>query len=83
MAEFKVKKPTKYINGLVFKDQTGFEIYYRDEELFISGCDSQKEADDALANHNPVKPGDPTIEEKLESVGLSIADLKAALGINA
>lgn len=34
-----------------------------------------------VAAHNPPPPTEPTIEEKLESVGLSVDDLKAALGL--
>jgi len=37
--------------------------------------------DDAIAAHNPPAPTEPTVAEKLASVGLSVADLKAALGL--
>ena len=83
MAEFKVQIPSKYINSVIFRQETGFDLYYRDGELFVSGCDSLDEAKEALKNHNPTKPAEPTIDEKLASVGLSLADLKVALGINA
>jgi hypothetical protein len=53
----------------------------RDNVLYVSGAKSQKEADDFLAAHNPTPAAEPTISEKLASVGLSVDDLKTALGL--
>ena len=44
--------------------------------------DSDKDASEIVAQHNgSVDPVPPTIEDKLASVGLSLDDLKAALGL--
>ena len=81
MKEIKIAKPSKPTNSTIFFTQTGFNLFTRDEDFYVSGCDTQKEADDAIAAHNVPEPVEPTIEEKLASVGLSIADLKVALGL--
>jgi hypothetical protein len=42
---------------------------------------TEKELKDAIAAHVAIPEPEPTVEEKLASVGLSIDDLKAALGV--
>ena len=42
---------------------------------------TQSELEAAVEAHSALPEPEPTIEEKLASVGLSIADLKTALGI--
>ena len=42
---------------------------------------SDKDLETAIANHIAVPNAEPTVEEKLASVGLSVEDLKAALGL--
>lgn len=48
--------------------------------LDIASKDTQK-AQDVLNAHIPQPKAEPTIAEKLASVGLSIDDLKSALGL--
>lgn len=81
MKEFEVNTNGKYTNSLIFRAETGCELYIRDTKYFVSGCNDQAEANDLIANHNPSKPAEPTVEEKLESVGLNLNDLKTALGL--
>jgi hypothetical protein len=57
------------------------EVYIRDNVLIIGGTLTQKQAADGLAAHKPIPVQPPTVAEKLASVGLSIDDLKAALGV--
>lgn len=57
------------------------EVYIRDEVLVIGGDVTEAQAKAAIAAHKAVQPSEPTIDEKLASVGLSINDLKAALGL--
>ena len=40
-----------------------------------------KQLSDAVAAHVPIPVPEPTIQEKLASVGLDVNDLKAALGL--
>lgn len=42
---------------------------------------NEKAAIEILKDHKPKPKPEPTIEEKLASVGLNLADLKAALGL--
>tara|TARA_R110000868_G_scaffold388303_1_gene657115 strand:- start:144 stop:386 length:243 start_codon:yes stop_codon:yes gene_type:complete len=79
--EFMVDSKNKYINSLMFKEETGCELYLRDNVLYVSGAKSQKEADDFLAAHNPTPTPEPSVEDKLASVGLNLDDLKSALGL--
>ena len=79
--EHKFAIPTKLLMTDIFRNETGFELFIVGDDLFISGDCTKKEAEAALAAHNPVEPAAPTVTEKLASVGLSIDDLKAALGV--
>ena len=53
------------------------------ELLELNGLDEtdMAKAKEILAAHNPPAPTEPTIAEKLASVGLSVADLKEELGL--
>jgi hypothetical protein len=75
-----VTKPT---NTLIFEQENpGCTLYIEDNKLWIAGDNlTEKQAADMLAAHNPPQPTEPTFAEKLASVGLSIDDLKAALGL--
>ena len=81
MKEYKIATPQKAINSMIFFTETGFNLFTKDDGFYVSGCETQKEADDAIAAHNPPAPIEPTVVEKLASVGLSIDDLKEALGL--
>jgi hypothetical protein len=73
--------PTKSLNADIFKAATGFDLYQRGNDLVISGDCTKAQAEAALAAHNPPAPTEATVADKLASVGLSIANLKAALGL--
>jgi hypothetical protein len=79
--EHKVKNPNKPTDSNVFKNETGCELFVRNDEWFVFGADSADKAQALLDAHNPPAPKEPTIVEKLASVGLSVDDLKAALGL--
>ena len=49
--------------------------------LDIAKKDHDKAAAVVAAHNGTITPHEPTIEEKLASVGLNVADLKSALGI--
>ena len=80
--EFKIATPNKRINSLIFREETGCELYTKDDGFYISGCKTQEEADALIAAHNPSAPTEPTVAEKLASVGLSLEELRTALGSN-
>ena len=42
---------------------------------------SDQELETAIANHIALPNAEPTVEEKLASVGLTLEDLKVALGL--
>jgi len=79
--EFKIKTPNKPTNSLIFFEETGCQLFTKDDGFYVSGVDSQGQADALIAAHNPPEPQEPTVQEKLASVGLSVDDLKAALGL--
>ena len=79
--ELKINKPTKYADSIIFRKDTGFDYYTKGDEHFLSGDATEKQLIDAFAAHNPSAPTEPTVAEKLASVGLSVADLKTALGL--
>lgn len=80
--ELKIEKPTKAINSLIFNQETGFNLFQLNGDYYLSGDATEKELLDALVAHNPPAPTEPTIADKLASVGLSVDDLKAALGLS-
>ena len=79
--EHKVTTPKKATDSILFKNETGFDLFVRDGNWFVSGDVTAAQAQSMLDNHNPPAPTEPTIEQKLASVGLSISDLKSALGL--
>ena len=81
MKEFKITTPQKPTHSNIFFNETGFNLYTKDDGFYVSGCETQKQADEAIAAHNAPVETEPTLDEKLASVGLSVADLKAALGL--
>ena len=79
--EHKMNKPNKPLHSTIFREETGWELYTIGEDLYISGDCTKAEAEAALAAHNPPAPTEPTVAEKLSRTGLSVNELKAALGL--
>ena len=79
--DYKLPMPNKPLNSSVFFDETGFYLQVRDGELYVVGDCTEAQAEAALAAHNPPAPTEATVADKLAGVGLSVADLKAALGL--
>lgn len=70
------------INGEQLKAELGCtDVYVRDGKLIVGGELTEAQAAAGIAAHIPAPTPEPTIDEKLASVGLSIPDLKAALGL--
>jgi hypothetical protein len=80
--EHKVKTPNKPTNSDIFKEQTGCDLFAREDGFYVSGDITAEQAQALLDAHNPPAPTEPTIEDKLAIVGLSIEELKAVLGGN-
>lgn len=79
---FEITMPKKFLSSELFaKQNEGCQLFTINGKLYISGCNSQAEAEALLDAHNPPAPIEPTVQEKLASVGLSIDDLKVALGL--
>ena len=72
---------TKPLDSLLFKEETGFDLFTEDDDLFIEGDCTKAEAEAALAAHNPPAPTEPTVADKLAAAGLTVDELKAALGL--
>jgi len=70
------------LNGDQLQIETGAEsVRVVGDELLIVSDKSKSAIVAIVAAHVPVPPAQPTVAEKLASVGLSIDDLKAALGV--
>ena len=70
------------LNGSQLKaDLNCDEVYIRGDKLVIGGDLTEAEASAGLAAHTPTPPTELTVAEKLASVGLSVNELKAALGL--
>lgn len=80
--EIKISKPTKPVHSTIFYDVTGFNLYQKGDDFYLSGNATEQELLNAFEAHNPPAPTQPTVAEKLASVGLSLEELKAALGSN-
>jgi hypothetical protein len=73
---------TKTINGMQLSEElNGVSISLIDNQLRFVGDVDEQTVRDALDAHIPLPPKVLTIEEKLASVGLSVDDLKNALGL--
>ncbi len=79
--EIKIDKPTKYADSFLFQQETGYAYYQSGNDFYLAGNATEAELLAAFAAHNPPAPTEPTVAEKLASVGLSVDDLKAALGL--
>ncbi len=80
--EFNVGKVNKKLSSEIFKIETGYDLFTKDDgNLYVKGCETQKEAEELLAAHNPPEIPEPTVVEKLASVGLNLEDLREALGL--
>lgn len=71
----------KRVDSVVFEKETGLFLFKRDNDFFVGGANSQEEAQSLVDAHNPPEPKELTVEEKLANAGLSLDDLKAALGL--
>jgi hypothetical protein len=80
--EIKIFKPTKPVHSTIFYDATGFNLYQKGDDFYLSGDATEQELLDAFEAHNPPAPTEPTVVEKLASVGLSLEELRTALGGN-
>jgi hypothetical protein len=79
--EHKLQNPNKPVNSAVFYEETACSLFIRDGEWYVAGEVTLEKAQALLDAHNPQTPVEPTVAEKLASVGLSVNDLKVALGL--
>jgi len=77
----KMANTTKALDSLLFKQETGFDLFTEDNDLFVEGDCTKAEAEAALTAHNPPAPTEPTVADKLATAGLTVDELKAALGL--
>jgi len=79
MKEFKIDTPTKTVNSQLFLAETGFDLFTRDDGFYVSGCETQKEADNAISGHNPPAPIDNSVAKAALLVKLGITADEAKL----
>lgn len=81
MAEHIFDIPNKALSTEKFRVETGWDLYTLDgNKLAISGDCTEAQAKTALDAHDGNMP-ELSVQQKLAIVGLSIDDLKAALGL--
>jgi hypothetical protein len=74
---------TKAINSEQLGEELGgVSVVLVGGKLRFVGDITEKQAKDALETHIPIPIPELTISEKLASVGLSVDDLKTALGLS-
>jgi len=77
--KFDAKTP---INHFQLRKELGCtSIYVNGDDLIIAGDLTYQQAAEGLANHKPEPYAEPTVADKLASVGLNLDDLKEALGL--
>ena len=79
--EHKVKTPNKPTNSIVFKEETGCDLFAREDGFYVTGDITAEQAQGLLDAHNPPAQLEPTITQKLAKAGLTVDELKAALGL--
>jgi len=79
--ELKIATPTKYADSKIFKAESGFNYFQRGDDFYLDGEATEGQLLAAFAAHNPTAPEQATVADKLQTVGLSVSDLKAALGL--
>lgn len=72
--------PSNFNGEQFIEESNAKDVFVRENVLFIESDKTKKELEALLQAHDP-KTVEPTINEKLASVGLSINDLKLALGL--
>jgi len=50
----KVKNPNKFLDSVLFSQETRCYLYTLDGELYVEGADSKAHAEQLLSDHNPV-----------------------------
>jgi hypothetical protein len=71
------------LNGDQLKAELGCdEVYIRGDKLVIGGDLTEAQAAAGIAAHKPIPISEPTVADKLASVGLSLEELRTALGSN-
>lgn len=78
--EHKFEIPNKPLHSEKFKNETGFDLFIKNDELFISGNCTKEQAQTALANHDGSQ-ANISLEQKLAFIGLNLDELKAILGL--
>ena len=54
--EIKISKPAKPVNSFLFHQETGFNLFQRENDFFLAGDASEAELLAAYEAHNPPAP---------------------------
>lgn len=78
---YEISKPKKYVDSFLLHKENDIFLFEENGKYYLATNKTEQEALAALEAHNPPALTEPTVQEKLASVGLSVDDLKTALGI--
>ena len=81
MSELTFPIPAQLNGEQLCKELNAKLVYIHGDLLYIVGDLTQAQAAAGIAAHKPIPIPEPTIADKLASVGLSVTDLKEALGL--
>ena len=81
MSELTFPIPAQLNGEQLCKELNAELVYINGDLLYIVGDLTKEQAAAGIAAHKPIPIPEPTIADKLASVGLSVADLKTALGL--
>jgi hypothetical protein len=73
---------SKELNGDQLQNEIGAaNLYAFEDKLIIDSDKSEDQVKAIIANHKPTPKPLPTLVEKLAAAGISLEELKAALGV--
>ena len=81
MSELTFAIPAQLNGEQLCKELNAELVYIHGDLLYIVGDLTEEQAAAGIAAHMPIPIPEPSIADKLASVGLSVSDLKEALGL--
>jgi len=75
--KYKVTKTNAFANSDIFNAETGCELFTIDGDFYVSGAESQAQANALMAAHHPILVVLTPAEKLFNATGLTVAEYKA------